>query len=390
MSRRRLAAVYGGLSALATVGHIGYPAALWLLTRRRPDPEPPAADPDPWPSVTVLVPAYREAAVIAAKVRDCLDNGYPGELEVLVVADDPDTAAAAADCRATVLPSAERGGKSAAVSAGLAAARGDIVVLTDANARLDPGSIERLARWFGDPGIGAVGGDKRHTHGSEGVYWAFESWLKRRENRLGSSIGLVGECTAVRRSSAPAIPADVVVDDFWLAVAIIRQGNRVVYEPRAVAVEPPAFGAEEWERRTRIVSGAIAMLMGEPGALSPRHPVLAFEVWGHRLLRMTVAPVAHAALLALAVRHSLSRGDGVTVSRAIVAGHAIAAVGVLAPERCPSPVRIAGQVLYLQAVGIGGMVRLVRGDVVAKWPKPEREKSAALDERRSGGRVASG
>src|SRR5579862_8645420 len=84
----------GALAAAATAGHAFYPLVVALGSRGRRPPVPP--DPDTWPDVTVLVPAYNEANCIGAKVRDVFANGYPGALEVLVVADgDPETAARA-------------------------------------------------------------------------------------------------------------------------------------------------------------------------------------------------------------------------------------------------------------------------------------------------------
>lgn len=359
---------YAALGLAAIAGHVGYPAALWAVTRGRPDPVPPA-DPDAWPPVTVLVPAYRESGVLAAKIEDCRSNGYPGDVTVLVVADDPDSARVARECGALVIEAADRRGKSAALNRGIAGAGTGIVVLSDANSFLAPGAIAALVRWFAEPAVGAVAGEKRLQGGSEGLYWAFESWLKRRENRLGTTIGLLGECAAIRRD-APVIPERTVVDDFWLALAVHHQGRRVVYEPTAVAMEPPSGSLrEEWERRTRIVAGAIVMLVRRP----PSEPAVTFQVWGHRMWRQTGGPLAHIALLALASRDSV-QPDGARrgVARLLLAGHATAIAGWAFPDRFPSPVRAAGQVLFLQAVGLGGMARLLRGAPAAAWPKIDR------------------
>lgn len=366
-------AVYTALAAAAAAGHVGYPIALAAVTRRRPDPRPPCA-PGLLPAVTMVVPAYREAGVIAAKVRDCHANGYPGELEVLVVADgDPETAEAARAAGATVIETTTRQGKPAALNRGVAAASGDIVILSDANTELAPGSIAAMVRWFGAPDVGAVAGEKRLHGGHEGAYWAFESWLKRRENRLGTTIGLDGALAAVRRSSWHAIPTDEVIDDFWLALSVMAAGERVIYEPGASSAEaPPADRREDWERRTRVVGGAIRMLWRRRELLGPRHPVIAFEVWGHRAWRMTGGPLAHAVLLAAAVREATRQGPLTLPARAMLAGHVVAGLGWLAGERAPALVRSAGHVLYLQAVGWGGMLRLARGPVAVTWRKAAR------------------
>ena len=144
MSRPRLGTgvAVGALLAAATAGHLLYPA--WLAWRTRGGrgevaARPPAAGPELYPDVTAVVPAYREARVIAAKVADLRANGYPGSLEVLVVADgDPETAAAAEQAGARALTGPDRLGKSQALNRGFAEATTPIIVISDANNRLAP------------------------------------------------------------------------------------------------------------------------------------------------------------------------------------------------------------------------------------------------------------
>lgn len=86
--------------------------------------------------------------------------------------------------------------------------------------------------------------------------------------------------------------------------------------------------------------------------------------------RSTVGPLSHLALLGIAFqrRHA-------TVARVFIAGHVAAVVGLtgqLRGWRVPLPMRVIGQVLYLQAVALGGMRRYARGDRVLKWAKPAR------------------
>ena len=223
------------LALLAGTGHVLYPAFLHLRTRGLPDEAPPAgADAPP---LTVVVPAYREASLIAAKVDDLRANGYPGPLEVVVVADDPGTAAAAATTDAVVISGGRRLGKAEALNRGFAAAASEIVVITDANTHLRPGSLSALARWFADASIGGVAGEKGVPGTGEGMYWRFESWLKQREARTGATFALVGELAAVRRSVFRPLPTDLAVEDLWLALDVLEQGFRIVYEPRAHAEE---------------------------------------------------------------------------------------------------------------------------------------------------------
>ncbi|MDQ3679373.1 MAG: glycosyltransferase [Actinomycetota bacterium] len=364
------------MSALATAagtGHLLYPAVLYLRTRRLKDEVPP--DPDQWPAVTVAVAAYLEEEVIAAKVADARDNGYPGPLEVLVVADDDATAAAARASGAEVLSSGSRGGKADAVNRAFAHASTPIVVLTDANTMLAPGSLTAMIRWFDDPSVGAVAGEKT-VAGGEGAYWRFESWLKRREALTGSTIGLVGELTAVRQHVFRPLPPDLAVDDLWLALDVREQGKRIVYEPTARAAEEasPHWRAE-WQRRTRVVSGVLDVIWRRRGLLSPRYGSLAAQLWGHRLMRSSIGPIAHL-MLVLAAVHTRRRS---TLAQLTVWFHLVGAVAAVRGQRRVRQVtleRLVGQTLFLQAVAIGGIVRYLRRDRPALWPKPRRVASS--------------
>jgi len=382
----------GALLAAASAGHVLYP--LWLAaasSRRRPPvvPGPPAV----WPAVTALVPAYREAGVIAAKIDDVYANGYEGPLEVMVVAEDPDTAEAAEAAGATVLRADERLGKAQALNLGFTKVATPVVVLSDANNHLAPGAIAALVRHFSDPTVGAVAGEKVEEDGAgEDLYWRFESWLKQREWRLGTTIGLVGELAAVRTDLWRPIPPDIAIDDLWLALDLAARGHRVAYEPAAQATEPPVPTlALQWQRRVRNVSGALHVFARQRSQLGPEGGLVAVQVWGHRLARYTVAPIAHLALLLVAVR----RAPTSRLAALFVWGHALGAWPLVrravaesrgrtpapappgraaeaAGRSWPDPAAALSQVLFLHGVALGGVLRYLRGDRRTQWPSAGR------------------
>jgi biofilm PGA synthesis N-glycosyltransferase PgaC len=324
----------------------------------------------------VVVPAYLEREVIGAKVADVLAQDYPGSLQLLVVAEDPDTAAAAADAGAEVIQPEGRVGKCEAINRAVTASVHPIVVITDANTQLAPGSLAALARWFDDPTVGAVAGEKREEGGGQGLYWRFESWLKTNESRTGTMMALVGELAAVRRSVYRPLPPDVVVDDLWMGLDVVEEGYEVRYEPEALAVEEPSDTlTAEWERRTRTSLGAIDVMWRRKHLLVPGSSPVAAGLWGHKLMRLVFGPLAHAGLLLLAlVRLPSSR-----LARLFVAGHLLGAVGLIGGQRegtLMRPARIIAQFLFLQASGIGGAIRYARGDRPALWPKVERPEAS--------------
>ena len=323
----------GGLVAAAASGHVLYPAWLAWRTRGGRGRVPAALRPTKAgdaPDLTVVVPAYREAGVIAAKVDDLRANGYPGSLEILVVADgDPETAAAAERAGARALTGPERLGKSQALNRGFAEATTPVVVISDANNRLAPGALAALVEHFADPAVGAVAGEKLEDDGGggESLYWRFESWLKQREDRLGTTIGLVGELSAIRAAAWRPIPRDVATDDFWAALDIIEQGYRIAYEPSARALDPPrrrwpphgSDGSAACPARCTSWSGAVVNC-------GPRPASWPAELWGHRLSRYTVSPLAHLTLLVMAVTKVRSSA----LARAFLLANLAASAGLVA------------------------------------------------------------
>jgi cellulose synthase/poly-beta-1,6-N-acetylglucosamine synthase-like glycosyltransferase len=360
------------LIAIASVAPIVYPLWVALRSHRRPDRTPP--EPVESPGLSVVVPAYKEREVIAAKVEDLRRNGYRGELEVLVVTEDLPTAEAARATDARVLNAGERLGKAEAVNRGVAAARQPIVVLTDADTRLEPGSLAAMARWFVDPDVGAVAGEKRVEGATEEFYWAFESWLKRKEALGRTTIGIVGELAAVRRSAYRQLPQDVSVDDLWMGLDVIEQGRAIRYEPEAIAVERQGSGLwAGWERRTRTIAGLLDLLWRRRRLLVPHSSPVSVELWGHKLIRAAFGPLAHAALIVQALA-SLPRSR---LAAGFLVGHLVALLAS-AREAPTLPERLAARVLFLQAAGVGGTIRYLRGDRPAAWPKRERPAESSL------------
>jgi cellulose synthase/poly-beta-1,6-N-acetylglucosamine synthase-like glycosyltransferase len=359
------------LAAIAGFGHLIYP--LYLARKTKEQPTPVAPKPTSMPPISVVIPAYLEAEVIRAKVDDVMANGYPGELEVVVVADDPATAGAARETAATVLEAPERSGKATALNRGVAAAAHDVVVISDANTTLSDGALVQLVRWLDDPSIAAVAGEKSVSGGrGESAYWKFESWLKQREFMTGTTIGLVGELAAIRREHFRPLPEDVTNDDLWIALDLAARGVRIAYEPGAVATEEEVPLEDEWERRTRIVAGALDVLLRRRSELILGATPVTNQVWGHRLIRMTAGPLAHAALL----RRSVRSAHRSKLARAFLAAHVAAGAALYRQrhgEELTAPEKAAAQLLWLQLVAFGGMWRFARRESTVLWPKRPRD-----------------
>lgn len=280
--------------------YAGYGAAIWLISRvvKRP-----VKRSDDLPMVTLLVAAFNEEDVIRTKIENSFALDYPKDkLEILIVADGSsdgtcDVVASYADRGVRLLFSPERRGKNHAVNRAVPTARGEIVVFSDANAYFEPDSIKMLVRNFGDPEVALVAGEKRVADGDgtvgagEGLYWRYESWLKRLDSSVSSVMGAAGEIFAIRKHLYEPPAADAIIEDFMLSMGLVKDGWRVVYEPKAVAVEEASpNAAEEFKRKVRIVAGGWQAVVRLWPLCTPKHGLVAFQYVSHRVLRWVAVP----------------------------------------------------------------------------------------------------
>jgi len=349
-------------ASIAGAGWIlaGYPLALRALP-----PRPwRSAEGEP-PTVTIVVPGYRERETLPAKLRALAALDYPPELiEVLVPIDgDRELARLAQEAwpAATVLFSEERGGKAAGLNRAIERATGAVVVMTDANNLLEPGSLRAAARHFADPTIWGVGGRRGET-GS--AYDRYEDMIRVAESRSGSVAAMSGEFMAVRRERMPRFPAGIVNDDFWLLCTLVRAGGRVVYEPLAASEEPPPSARGEVARRSRMGAGRV-MAAGELRGLPAG---FAMRIVSHKLGRLALPFLLAACLLAslgLAGR-PFYRAAAAAQLGAYGAG-ALAAAGVAPPGRLGKLCRGLGQFTLGNAAVAVGVVRGLRRRQSVVW-----------------------
>ena len=290
--------------------YVGYGllVGLWARLVRRPGAFPvPAYE----PAVTVVVPAYNEAAILAAKVQNCLALDYPADrLRLLVITDgstDASAAVLAAFPGVQHLHVPERGGKSQAENRAIGHVATPYVVFTDCNTLLNPEALRLLLRHYHDPRVGAVSGEKRvradggAPGAGEGLYWRYESFLKRCDSKIYSLMGAAGELVSFRTALFRPLEPDTILDDFVQSMRIVGAGYRVVYEPAAFASEAPSASLpEEMERKVRICAGGWQAMSRLPQLLNPfRRPVVAFLYVSHRVLRWSLTPLLLALLLPL-------------------------------------------------------------------------------------------
>lgn len=297
------------LVLLVVYVYAGYPLLLVLLRALRHSR--PVTQSSRTPPLTLIVSAFNEEEVIQSKLENSLALDYPADkLEILVVSDASDDATDEIVQRCTATPvrllrMPERAGKTVGLNAAVAAASGDIVVFSDANAMYRADALRALVRNFGAPEVGAVVGESRYSDSvndagkSESAYWRYETAIKRLETQLGSVVGGDGAIYAIRKECYRPMSPDAL-SDFVNPLQIVEQGRRCVYEPDAVSVEEAAGTFDrEFRRKVRIVNRAWRATMSMKKLLNPaRYGLFAWFLISHKLLRWLV-PAFLGAIFAL-------------------------------------------------------------------------------------------
>lgn len=308
--------------------YVGYGIVLYLLVliKRLATKAKPLADitDDCLPEVTLMVCAYNEEDIIAEKMDNTHRLDYPADrLHLVWVTDgsnDNTNSLLAAYPDVKVFYSPERRGKAAAIKHGIKEIDTEIVMMTDANTMLNPGAVREIARLMQDPRVGCVSGEKKVMARSdsdeaaqgEGLYWKYESTLKRLDSELYSAMGAAGELCVIRRQLMTDIPDDTLLDDFIISMEIVKKGYKIAYTSNAYAME---YGSadlhEESKRKRRIAAGGLQSCWRLRSLMNPlRHPVVAFQFVSHRVLRWTITPVCLFALVPLNTLLVLS-GEGI-------------------------------------------------------------------------------
>jgi cellulose synthase/poly-beta-1,6-N-acetylglucosamine synthase-like glycosyltransferase len=289
------------VSVVATIyTYFGYPILITLLASFRS--QPPLHSQNGVPVViTLLIAAYNEEIAIEDKIKNSLAIDYPREnFQILIVTDGssdrtPQIVEAYTSRGVELMHQPERRGKMAAINRAIAQTRGEIVVFSDANNFYQPDTIRKLVAPFSDPTIGAVSGAKVIQKGdgslgeSEGLYWKYESFIKKQESTFASCTSAAGEILALRKHLFEPPPSNVINDDFFLAMQVLRKGFRVSYAPDAKSSERVSQTAQdEIIRRTRINAGRYQAIALARQFLPINRPVLIWQIVSHKFMRPLV------------------------------------------------------------------------------------------------------
>ena len=369
-------------ACLGAVGYtyVGYPILVWCLGRVFGRRRPAAADDGELPTVSLLVAARNEESIIAARVENALAMDYPADKLEVVVATDGCTDRTAevvrryAGAGVRVMEYPVNRGKATVLNDAIPQLTGDIVLLSDANTVIERPALRRLVRWLRAPEVGAVCGrlvltDPETGTNVDGLYWKYETFLKKCEGRLGALLGANGGIYAVRRSHFTPIPTDTTIDDLVLPLqARLRTGCRIVYADDAVAHEytPPTIGAE-FRRRSRYGASGFQCLGRLWWLLSPAHGWVSLTFLSHKVLRWA-CPFF---LIGMLVTCALLAGQALYLG--LLAGQAafylLSAVLPFVPPtfKALRPLRLASMFTGMNVALLVGFWRFVRGTQGGVW-----------------------
>ena len=287
---------------------VGYLALLCLLSRFRAQDHLVG---EIFPKVAVLIAVFNEEKIIQAKIENTLALDYPPDkIQILIASDGSsdrtdDIVGEYTNAGVTLVRSSPRQGKIAALRAAENFIDGELVLFTDADSMLEPGSLRLLARHFVDPKVGAVSGrERRPPTGAdgkgkgEGLYNRIDTAIKTMEGSLGNQVGVHGGIFLMRRTLLPYVP-DHLSHDAIVCLRLTLSGYKTLYEQEALSFEVYGLDTkQDWQRRVRTVLQSIQSYLYVKEALNPlKTGFYAFQILSHRFSRWFVFPVLITALV---------------------------------------------------------------------------------------------
>jgi poly-beta-1,6-N-acetyl-D-glucosamine synthase len=411
--------------------YAGYAVLAWVLNavkkRIRPRPQ---LNTDFLPTISFVVAAFNEEDCIGAKLINSLEQDYPTDrIEYIFITDgSTDGTAAIVQRYPSIrhLHEDARRGKSAALNRAVMMATNEILIFSDANTFLNKEAVRNIARHYSQPKVGGVAGEKKvispaagasptspgatqlagpgaaqsadpgatppahidKVGSGEGLYWKYESFLKRVDSEFYSVVGAAGELFSLRRVLYDPLPHSVILDDFVISLRTAAKGYRIIYEPDAYAMELPSFSlGDEHKRKVRIAAGGFQAI----GLLYPllffwKQPALSFLYISHRVLRWTLSPLCFIlAFVSNAVLVFLSTPD-FRIGRLFTAifivqclFYLLALAGKFAGPRISQSkmVKLPYYFVFMNVSVIQGFFRFLKGRQAATWEKARRLQTAA-------------
>lgn len=285
--------------SLVVFSYLMYPVIIYFLTflkkinvQERKDFQP---------TISVIISFFNEEDIIESTLNNFLNLDYDYNKIEFVLGSDNST-----DRTNEILTGFQkkhpnfkiflfekRRGKSHVLNDLVKAAKGDVLVFSDANTIYEKDAIKQLVKFYVDPKIGGVSGKLVLTHNKyditnhEANYWNFETWIKCNEGKLGILIGANGGIYSIKRDLYTNIPSEYpVMDDFFISLKVLEKGKYFLYENKAIAIEEAAPDTRiEFKRKIRNNAIDLSTIKAIKTLLKPNKGLIAFALWSHKLIR---------------------------------------------------------------------------------------------------------
>ena len=343
-------------------------------------------------SVTLIVTAYNEELILEEKIKNTLTINYPADKLHLIFITDGSTDDSVKLVKQypsiILLHQPERKGKYAAIKRAMQSVTTPIVVFSDANTKLNAGCIKKIASHYSNEKTGGVAGEKKIVRNknvsavgeAEGLYWQYESFMKKLDAGLNTVTGAAGELFSIRTNLFKELDDELILDDFVISMQICLQGYKIEYEPEAFATElPSASLAEEEKRKVRISAGAYQSIGYLKECLNFfKHPLLSFQYISRRLLRWIFCPVNLVILLLSTIFLAVYPSSTIFYNWALyvqLAFYALAFIGwlIVRSGKRAGFFAIPFYFVFMNYCLVKGFIKFVNGRQSVLWEKSLRQ-----------------
>ena len=341
--------------------------------------------------VTLIVTAFDEEEVLKKKIENSLAIDYPSEkLNIIFITDGSADSSPSLVKRyesIRLMHQPERQGKSAAIKRAMRFVQTPIVIFSDANSMLNKDCIKHMMPHYRSSAVGAVAGEKKIIKNdrsavskAEGLYWQYESFMKKRDAGLYTVTGAAGELYSIRTGLFRQISDEVILDDFVISLQVCLRGCRIAYEPRAFASEVASASlGEEEKRKVRIAAGAYHSL----GYLSDclnifKYPLLGLQFISRKILRWIVCPLLLPFLLFANILIVSNQPAGgfyywFLIAQALLYTTALAGWIIIRKGKNVPVFTIPFYFLFMNYCQVKGFIKFISGKQTVLWEKSLRQ-----------------
>ena len=372
--------------------YLGYPAILgvWSVFRHRRRSRPALSE---WPRISITLPVYNEADVIAGTLERILALDYPPDRRRILVVSDASTDGTDAivarfiDQGVDLLRLPRRQGKTAAENAARRHLTGEIIINTDASVRIHSEAVKHLVAALADPSVGVASGRdvsvanlEERANAGEQAYVGYEMWTRDLETKVSGIVGASGCLYAIRADLHMGYVPDALSRDFAAALTAREHGLRAVSVPEAVCFVPRSVSLrQEYRRKVRTITRGLVTLAYKRALLNPlRHGTFAWMLVSHKLCRWLV-PWAMVSLLGVLGVLAFTSGRARVILAAMGALGSLAALGWLWPEgkRLPRLLALPAYAAAGNMAVLHAWVRVLAGRLAPVWEPTRRGPAGA-------------